>query len=119
MSVKPPHRDLATYLKEGVQTALQNPLALGPFITIIFINFFILEILYFSNRFPLSTFFGPIIERRWGELYLHYPLNFVVIPKLFQYFKVPLYILIVNFLIAVAIKIVVEVNSNKKISLKN
>ena len=37
-----------------------------PFIIIVFINLFVLEILYFSARYPLSIFFAPIIGRIFG-----------------------------------------------------
>ena len=110
---------LLVYLKEAVQVILRNPVTLYPLATIIFVHLLVLEILYFANRFPLIKFFGPIIERRWGETYLHYPFNFEVIPRLFQYFKIPLYIFVVNFLIAITIKILTEVNSHRRMTLRN
>jgi len=80
-------------LRESVNSYIANPIILIPFLTIAFIQLFILEILYFAPRYPLRVFFGPIIERFWGEGFLHYPFYLTVIPKIFQLIQIPIYLL--------------------------
>jgi len=52
-------RQFMPLLKGAVDTVFNNPIILLPFITIAFVQLFALEILYFSPRFPLSSFFNP------------------------------------------------------------
>lgn len=107
-----------TILKQAVNTFFTDPLILAPFITIAFIQLLILELLYFAPRWPLSVFFGPVIERLWGEFYLHYPFNLIILPKMFQYAQIPIYIFVSSFFIGVAITIIGALNAGKETSLK-
>jgi len=59
MPLKKVPRHLIPLLKGSVDTFVNNPIILLPFLTIAFIQLLILEILYFSPRFPLSVFFNP------------------------------------------------------------
>ncbi|MDP3789263.1 MAG: hypothetical protein Q8R48_02550, partial [Candidatus Omnitrophota bacterium] len=52
-----------------------NPVIFTPFIFIAFLECLVLEISYFSARFPLSSIFAPIIRKFFGEQFLHYPGN--------------------------------------------
>ncbi len=42
-----------------------------------------LTALFLSHSEPFSSILGPIIRRFWGERFLHYPENFLLLPKLF------------------------------------
>ena len=112
------HKKVFPLLKSSIDTILSNWIILLPYITIVFIQLFILEILYFSNRFPLKIFFGPIIRTLSKENFLHYPLNLFLLPELFQQVQIPLYIFVNSFFIAVSIGIIAALNSGKKVSLK-
>jgi len=101
-------------LRGSVDTLFNNPIILFPFLTTGFIQLLILEMLYFSPRFPLAGFFNPIVKTLWGEKFIHYPHNIVILPKLFQYFQVPIYIFISSFLIAAAVMIISDLNNGKK-----
>ncbi len=92
-----------------------NKVILFPFCIIIFIQLFILEILYFSPRFPLKIFFGPVISTLWAEHYLHYPHSLALLPKLYQYAQVPVFIFINSFLLALAVAFIIQINSGKRI----
>ena len=87
-----------------------------PFIIVIFINSLVLEILYFSPRYPLSIFFSPIISRIWGEQYLHYPMDLMLLPKMFYYTQMVISLFLSNILIVVVVDMVAAVNSEKKVN---
>ncbi len=65
-----------------------HPKIFLPFLTLCLLQILALIILYFSPRLPLRTVFGPIIHtffgQRSGSTFLHYPYNFLLLPKLFQ-----------------------------------
>lgn len=103
-------------LRGTVDTFISNPIISFPFLTSAFIQLLALEVLFFAPRFPLSAFFNPIITTLWGESFIHYPNNLLVLPKLLQYVQVPFYIFISSYLIAVAISIIGDLNSGKKVS---
>ena len=113
------HKQLIPLLKEAVNSFVANPIILFPFMTTAFIQLLVLEIIYFAPRFPLVYFFGPIIRRMAGEMYLHYPQHLFLIPKWFQVAQYFLFIFVSSFLIAVAIEIIKNINSNKKTTFSN
>lgn len=104
-------------LKITVNTLINNPVIVYPFFVIAFLQLLAIEILYFSPRFPLSVFFGPLIKRIWGEVFLHYPYNFVLLPKMFFYAQLFIYVFFGGFLTACAVHIIKEINSGKRIVL--
>jgi len=108
-------KQLIPLIKGSVDTFVNNPIILLPFLTIAFVQLLALEILYFLPRFPLSAFFNPIIGTLWGTEFIHYPKNVLIIPKLFQNIQVLIYIFISSFFIAVAIEIIAAINSGKNI----
>ena len=105
-------------LKESVHVLLKNPEIFFPFATMAFIQCLIIEILYFSPCFPLSLFFGPLIFKTRGEIYLHYPYNLILLPQIFRYIQMPIYIFVDGMLIAMAIKIIADINSNRRVDFK-
>lgn len=108
-------KDLIPLLRGAINSFITHPPILLPFITIAFLQMLILEILYFAPRFPLSAFFNPLVRTRWGEEFIHYPTNFVILPKLFQYAQIPLYIFVSSFLITVAIASIAAINDGRKV----
>jgi len=84
---------------------VKNPIILMPFVFIAFLELLVLEFIYFSSRAPLSYIANPIIRKFFGETFLHYPANLVVLPRLFYYKQVVIYVLIGAFLTAVAVNI--------------
>ncbi len=108
-------KNLVPLLRGAVNTFIAHPVILFPFVVIAFIQLLVLEILCFASRFPLGGFFNPIVRTLWGEEFTHYPNNFIVLPKLFQYAQMPIYVLISSFLIAVAIASIAAVNDNRTV----
>jgi len=108
-------RQLMPLLKGAVDAFYNNPIILLPFITIAFVQLLALEILYFSPRFPLSSFFNPIVGTLWGMEFTHYPNSILILPKLFQNIQVVIFIFISSFFISVAIWIISAINGGKKV----
>jgi len=108
-----------TVLRLGVSLfKLEHQQIFYPFITIVFINFLVLEILYFSPRYPLSVFFAPIISHIWGEGYLRYPMDLVLLPKLFYYVQVLILLFLSSFLIALIVDMVNAINNEEQVNFK-
>ena len=114
ISQKSIYQQPVALLRAALNAFVGNPVILYPFLVTAFIQLLALEILYFAPRFPLVLFFGPIIKRVWGEIFLHYPTNFLLLPKLFYYVQLLISIFIGSFLTAVAIYLIEAVNSDKK-----
>lgn len=55
------------------------------FFVISLFDFAALTLLFFAPSEPYSTFFAPIIRTFWGERFLHYPENFLLLPKLLSH----------------------------------
>lgn len=63
------------------------PVVFVPFIFIALCDAAALAWLFFSPREPVSVVMAPIISRFWGEPFLHYPANFLLLPNLYGYAK--------------------------------
>ncbi|MBF0483967.1 MAG: hypothetical protein HQL25_04610 [Candidatus Omnitrophica bacterium] len=104
-------------LGEAVSLLLKNPAVSVPFITIIFFELLILEFCYFSTRFPLVNFMGPVIQKLWGVVFLHYPNNLFLLPKMIYPLQVAFFLLAGNFLMAVSAVALSLVVQNQKAEL--
>jgi len=56
-----------------------------PFLIIAFCDSIALTLIYLAPRYPISIILAPPIRKFWGEQFLHYPQNFSLIPRLFNY----------------------------------
>ena len=93
-----------------------NPIIFLPFTFFALIEIAGLIFLYLIPRMPLQTLFGPPIRTFWGERFLHYPYNFLLLPKLSFYSRLLLSIGIGSFLLGTAVALTNEIfNSKKKI----
>src|SRR3990167_8068562 len=101
MPIKNVPKQLIPLLKGSVDTYIAHPVILIPFLTLAFIQLLILEILFFFPRYPLSVFFNPIVRTLWGEGFVHFPNNYLILPKLFQNAQVFIYIFVSSYLISI------------------
>jgi hypothetical protein len=90
-----------------------------PFIVFSVFELICLIIIYIAPRMPFVILFGPIIRTLWNEVYLHYPMNFILLPKLFVYGKIVLSTLIGSLLTGLAVFITLDIRNKKKIDLRN
>ncbi len=116
---KPSYQNPLMILKSALFTLSSHPIILYPFILIAFLQTIALEILYFSPRPPLVSFFGPVVRTFWRKAFLHYPYNFLLLPKLFYYSQVAIYLFIGAYLSAVAVHIIQLINGNKTVTIRN
>ncbi len=85
---------------------VKRPVVILPFVVIAFIEALALELIYFSNRPPLSLLAGPLISKLSGEIFLHYPFNLAKIPRYFYYTQLVIYVLIGILLSAITVNAV-------------
>ena len=81
-----------------------NPIIWIPFLLIGVLDFLALAVLFFAPSPPFSYILGPIIERLWSWRYLHYPDNFLLLPKLFHHAHVAIVSIAGVFVTGLAIK---------------
>jgi hypothetical protein len=97
---------------DSLKLMAEKPVIIMPFIIIAFLESLALEIIYFFPRHPLSILFNPIIRKYFGESYLHYPGNLFVVPNLYYYAEVAIYIFIGVALSAISINIFKNIKAN-------
>lgn len=100
------------------QTIKKNPVLFLPFAIFAAFEFITLIIIYLAPRMPLKLFLGPPIRALWGEKFLHYPVNFILIPKLASLARIGLTVIIGSFLTGVATLLVYNIYKKTAISLK-
>jgi hypothetical protein len=74
-------------------------------------------LIYLAPRMPLKIIFGPPIRTFWGEIFLHYPANFLLIPKLTNLARMGLSILLGSVLTGMAVTLIYDIYTKKKVSL--
>ncbi|MFH1876689.1 MAG: hypothetical protein ABH865_07340 [Candidatus Omnitrophota bacterium] len=89
----------------SLKVIAEKPAIILPFIIIAFLQVLALEILYFFPRWPLSAVAQPIVRKFFGEMYLHYPGSIFILPNLYYYFEVGIFIIFGVVLSAVSINI--------------
>ncbi len=82
MSEKSSPKDQSISLYKSVSASYS---LLIPFIILFIVDIILISVLYLSPRYPLSVLFAPPIRKLWGSQFLHYPMNFMLLPKLFYY----------------------------------
>src|ERR1035437_4824678 len=109
------HIGLRSLLNAVFNTLITNPIVLYPIFVLGFIQLLFLEIIYFTPRYPLSEFFGPIIVKTAGPVFLHYPYNYLLLSKWFHGFEVYIAIFISCIFYAAAVLIISLINSGKQV----
>lgn len=95
----------------------QYPILFVPFIFILLFDFTILFIIFLSPKYPFSILIAPIIKAFIGEQFLHYPANFLVLPKLFDFTKNVFSFIIGIGITGIAANLIYQANENSKPSL--
>jgi hypothetical protein len=67
---------------------------------------------------PLKLILGPAIRTFWGERFLHYPLNFLLLPKLTSFARMALSIFFGSLLTGMAVAIVSDAYNKKHLKLE-
>lgn len=97
--------NIAGYWSKSAEFMAKNPIVILPFIIIAFLESIALELIYFSIRPPLSKLADPVVRKFFGEMFVHYPGNLMILSKLFYYAQVAIYVSIGVMLTAITINI--------------
>ena len=116
--MKNPHMGPVSLLKAAFNTLVANPIILYPFFVLGFIQFLLLEIIYFAPRYPLSGLFGPIIVKTAGPAFLHYPYNYLLLSKWFHGLEGFIAIFISCIFYGAAVLIISLIDNRKPVNLK-
>ena len=102
---------------QTASTVKKQPLVLLPFVIFAIFEFAALILLFLAPRMPFIKFFGPPIRVFWGEQFLHYPANFLLLPKLLSLSKMFLAIFFGSLLTGMVVLMVGHIGKNQKIPL--
>lgn len=92
----------------------RHPIIISPFILIALVNTLFLYLLYLAPQRPVSVVLAPPIKVFFGEKFLHYPLNLVLMPKLFYYAQVFINATLGVVLSALAVLMIAKVHKREK-----
>ncbi len=70
------------------KTLAKYPSLLIPFLVTAVFEGLVLTVLFYYPRSPFAAIFGPPVKAFYGIRFLHYPYNFLLLPKLFYYGQV-------------------------------
>lgn len=90
-------------LIETIETIKNNPAVYAPFIAFAILELIALILIYLAPRMPFRPVLGPPIRAFWDEKFLHYPANFLLIPKLASMSRTTLSVLAGALLSGIAI----------------
>lgn len=90
-------------LAKTFQTFKKNPGVYLPFAAFALLELIALIVLFLAPRKPLLPLFGPPIRTLWGEQFLHYPVNFLLLPKLASLSRMGLSVIFGSLLSGIAI----------------
>ncbi len=99
-SIKP---DPVKILAKTFQTFKNNPGVYAPFAVFALLELIALIFIFLAPRKPLLPLFGPPIRTLWGEQFLHYPVNFLLLPKLASLSRMGLSVIFGSLLSGIAI----------------
>jgi len=70
------------------KTLAKYPSLLIPFFVTAVFEGLVLTVLFYYPRSPFAAIFGPPVKAFYGIRFLHYPYNFLLLPKLFYYAQI-------------------------------
>ena len=98
-------------LLSSFELIVKKPILFAPFLVLAFFEGIVLELIYFSSRKPLAHIASPIISKFFGDRFIHYPGSLVVLPKLFYFAQLLVYVFIGVLLFAIAVNMVKNITS--------
>ncbi|MFA5156282.1 MAG: hypothetical protein WC532_02670 [Candidatus Omnitrophota bacterium] len=90
-----------------------------PFFIFFIFDFISLAVLYLAPRMPLKLLFGPPIRTFWGEEFLHYPMNFLLLSQLSSLSRMVIGVVFGSLLTGMAVAMISDVYNKKQIHLKD
>jgi len=100
-----------------INSLKNKPALFVPFIIFAIFESLALILLFLAPRMPLRLIFGPLIRTFWGERFLHYPANFLLLPKLVSFARMGLSIILGSLLTGMAVAIIWDIYNKKHVRL--
>ena len=100
--------------QESFRALKAYPSLMLPFLIFALAEAACLIILFLSPRMPFIKIFGPPIRTFWGEMFLHYPANFLLLPKLESFSRTFLSVVIGSLLTGIAVSMVFAMHNKKR-----
>lgn len=94
----------------------RRPTVTVPFLITGLLQALALYLLYLSPQRPITLVLGPPIKVFFGEQYLHYPLNFVLLPRIFNYAEIVINAFLGMFMTAVGIGMIADTKGGQRAS---
>ena len=94
----------------------KNPMVFFLFLLIALLDLVALMVLYFAPSPPVLNVLGPVIRSFWGDSYLHYPNNFLLLPKLFSHAHFLISTIVGVFITGIIIKKIEAETLGQKVS---
>jgi len=97
------------------KTLKENPIIWVLFFFVALCDLIALLILYTAPFGPHAILFAPIIRALWSDAYLHYPENFILLPKLMQHAHVVILLTVGIIITGIVIKKVEAFRKGEKL----
>ncbi len=104
--------------RTSIKSLKNHPALFLPFLIFAILEVIVLVIIYLAPRMPLKLILGPLISTFWGERFLHYPANFLLLPKIASLSRMGLAVIFSSLLSGVAVALVFAVHNKKQIKFK-
>jgi hypothetical protein len=95
-----------------------QPKLIVPFAIFAAVESLVLIFFFLSPRAPINALMGPIIIRLWGEAFLHYPTNFLLLPRLASASRMFLAVILSSLLTGMAVVLVARAHNKEPVKLK-
>lgn len=105
-------------IRSAAGTISDNAIVLRPLYLLLFFYLAALELLYFIPFEPLKTDLGPVVRKLFGDLFLHYPHHLLLLPRLFEYAQLGIYLFCGSFCIPLTVLLAMQVYRDETPSLK-
>ena len=102
----------------SIKSLKNHPALFLPFLIFAILEVIVLVIIYLAPRMPVRLILGPVISTFWGERFLHYPVNFLLLPKIASLSRMGLAVIFSSLLSGVAVALVFAVHNKKQIKFK-
>ncbi len=89
-----------------------------PFVVITFLELIGIAALFAAIQPPLVKYITPIVMRFWGQQFLHYPFNLLLISRLFNYLQIVLAVILGTFASGLTISNVFQYSQAEQFSYK-
>src|SRR3989339_693704 len=114
MSLTTRLKNVIGFGKTGWHILCRDPRILLPFLCIVLFQYATLLTLFFAPRPPFSIVLAPVIRAFWGDQFLHYPYNFLLLPQLYNYAKNIIDITFGVFFIGIAVSMITQSYNNAR-----